>query len=343
MKKIILSLLTVCTGLTAMSQTAFTYTNEPVIGDSRTLFVCDSMAPDYASTTGNGVVWNYGLTPTYSGQTRLLEVLDASTTPYAADFVGATKTVSIESFASTYFSSDAMGRSSQGFYIETTGFGTVKAIYDGDNEKVMNYPMNLNDQVVDLFSGSLSFTFTVPQNPACAGSAKAVYDGYGTLVQVNNISVSNVARYHIVDTTSADIMFVGNTNIIRNQYEYYDLSSSNKTPIFIYANIKIVSGFTTPLADMSIVLSAVDGNGMAGLEDQSADAFTVYPNPTTGNLCLTNVSPSAKITLTDMSGRIFNVDRTSSNQVDISTLAKGVYTATISQDGTVQQTRIVLQ
>lgn len=343
MKKTLLSFITVLTGLTAMSQTAFTLSNEPNIGDSRTLFVCDSLAPDYASMTGNGVVWNYGLTPTYSGQTRLLEVVDASTTPYAAEFSGATKNVSIENFASTYFSSDAMGRSSQGFYIETAGFGTVKAIYDVDNEKLMNYPMNLNDQVQDVFSGNLSFTFTVPQSPACAGTTKAIYDGYGTLIQVNNVSVSNVARYHIVDTTTANIMFVGNTDIIRNQYEYYDLSSSNKTPIFIYANLKIVSGFTTPLADMSIVLSAVDGNGMAGIENQSADKFSVSPNPTTGIVNISNVDPTAKITLTDMSGRTFNPERPSFNQIDLSTLAKGIYTATISQDGSVQQTRIILQ
>jgi hypothetical protein len=344
MKKKLLTTLMVLTAIASFGQTTFTNANEPAIGESRTLFLCDSNAVDFASTIGNGVLWNYGLTNTYAGQTRLLSIMDPSATPYYSDFPGSTTTAEIQDYISTFMSSDPNGRISQGYLIESVDLGVVKAKFSSDAENIMTYPFALNGQVTDIFAGNLSFTYnSIPQNPSCSGNSLSVYDGFGTLIQVNGISVSNISRFHIIDTTYATIPVVGNTLIIRNQFEYYDLAASNKTPIFIHSHVKIESGFPDPLVEMSVVLSSVPGTAVAGMYENKKNSILVYPNPAKGEVTISNLSADAVVYIVDLSGRTNTLERLTNNQFNLSNFSNGIYVLKIETDGKILTERLILK
>jgi hypothetical protein len=330
--------------MATFAQTTFTNTNEPSIGETRTLYLCDSNAVDLANITGNGVTWNYSQTDTYAGQTRLLSIVTPSATGYAADFPGATKTAVIQGYISTFMSSTATERISQGYLIESVDLGIVKAKFSNDQENLMTYPFALNGTVNDIFSGNLSFTYnSIPQNPSCTGNSVSKYDGFGTLLQVNNISVPNVSRFHIVDTTFTTIPIIGNSKVIRSQYEYYDLAASNKTPIFIHSHVKIESGFPEPLVDISVVLSAVSGNGVASINENNKNNISIYPNPAKSNFTISGISPDAQVTLIDLGGRSTNLTRSNSNEFNVSDFATGVYMLQILNKGEIFTKRLILE
>jgi len=344
MKKHILSIFALSSVLTVFGQTTFTSANEPNLGDSRTLYVCDSNAMNLSFIIGNGVIWNYGSTNTYAGEIRLMEIITPASTGYASDYPGSTKVAKIEGFASTYMSSTSAERISQGYLFESQDFGTIKGKFTNDAENMMIYPFALNGQVIDVFSGNLSFAYqSIPQNPSCTGSSSVTYDGFGTLVQVNNIAVSNVSRIHVVDTTFTTVPFIGNINIIRDQYEYYDLASSNKTPIFIHSNVKIEAGFPEPLLEMSLVLSAVPGNAVAGIENTTNTNIKVYPNPAKNNFTISGISAEATATLVDLSGRATNLTRNNSTEFNVSDFSAGVYLLKVENQGEIFTQRLILE
>lgn len=344
MKKNTLTVIAFISSIYAFGQTTFTNTNEPELSDSRNLFVCDSNATNLSFIVGNGVIWNYGSTDTYAGEMRLMEIVTPASTGYASDYPGSTKVVKIENFASTFMSSTSAERISQGYLFESPDFGTVKGKFTNDAENLMLYPFALNNQVIDIFSGNLSFAYqNIPQNPSCTGNSTVKYDGFGTLVQVNNIAVSNVSRIHIIDTTFASIPFIGNTNVIRDQYEYYDLTNSNKTPIFIHSHVKIEAGFPEPLLEIKLVLSAVPGNALAGIENKTNTSIKVFPNPAKNNFSISGISSEAQAVLIDLSGRRTVLNRINTNHYDVSDFAAGVYLLKITNQGKSSTQRLIVE
>lgn len=344
MKRILLSLFVLSSAVAAFGQTTFTSSNEPTVGESRTMFLVDSNAMDLAGITGNGVTWNYGSTNTYANETRLMEAVTPASTGFAGDYPGSSIVVKIQDYASTFMSSSTSGRVSQGYLFESADFGTVKGKFTSDQENVMSYPFALSNQVTDVFAGNLSFVYnSIPQNPACTGTSVATYDGFGTLVQVNNIAVSNVARFHIIDTTFTSIPFIGNTQVIRNQYEYYDLAAANKLPIFILSHVKIEAGFPEPLVELRMVLSSVSGTATASIDKNETSTFKVYPNPANDLLSISNLSENAKVSLIDMSGRSIELSQTSNNQFNVANYESGVYVLQIENEGKVSTQRLIIQ
>ncbi len=344
MKRILLSLLALSSAFNFFGQTAFTSSNEPTIGETRTMYLVDSNAMDLSNITGNGVTWNYGSTNTYANETRTMEAVTPASTGYASDFPGSTIVVKIQDFASTFMSSSASGRISQGYLFESVDFGTVKAKFTSDQENIMNYPFALNGQVTDVFGGNLSFTYqSIPQNPSCTGNSKVTYDGFGTLVQVNNIAVSNISRVHITDTTFTTIPIIGNTQIIRNQFEYYDLAASNKLPIFVHSRVTIEAGFPAPLAEINMVLSSVPGTATASINENIANDFKVFPNPAYESISIPNLSSSSRVTLVDLNGRTLLLDKSNNDQFNVSQIEAGIYLLKIENDGKVFTERLVIE
>ena len=67
------------------------------------------------------------------------------------------------------------------------------------------------------------------------------------------------------------------------------------------------------------------------MNDNSLSALAVYPNPTTGIINIQNAEGIKKASLTDVSGKVFNVTVVS-NAIDMSTLAPGVYFLTLQTE-----------
>jgi len=171
--------------------------NEPAIGDLKTMYTCDSLTDPLESTTGNGVTWDYTQLVGLNG-TRNLIVIDPATSPYSSIYTNSTKGYNIEGSLTNFYNSTSTERQSQGFIFEEPSFGTVIAHFDVNEQKTVSYPFANGDSFTDNFSGNLSFTFNgLAQNPSCTGRSYASIDGQGTLLLPSSTTIQNVIRYKI--------------------------------------------------------------------------------------------------------------------------------------------------
>ncbi len=323
--------------------------NEPVLGQNNQLFMCDSLTDPLNSTTGTGVVWDYSQIAGFSGQTKVIEIVDPATTADAASFPTSSKAFSIQGSITNYFNSSSTERISQGFVFQEPSFGTVLATFDTDQQTTVQYPFANGDAFEDAFSGQLSFTFNgIPQNPTCTGNSYASIDGSGTLKLPNSTNLNNVIRYKIVDTLFTQVVFVIPLDIelIRTQYEYYDYANGN-LPVFIHSSVTIQQlGATTPLLEQTVVLSAVEPTNFVGLSETENATFNFFPNPSNGNVIFTtNSNTISTVKIIDQTGRIAHQEEIYGNYstLDLNNLNSGTYLAEVHSENGVYQTRIVIQ
>lgn len=324
---------------------SLTQANEPAIGEAQTMFLCDSFAPTYNGTTGAGVTWDYSTLAKYSGITRSVTIEDATTTPNAASFPTSTKTIKVENSLTTYFNSTSTERVSQGFVFNEPSFGELVAVFDTDEEKLVDYPFSNGSSLSDDYVGTLYFEFNgLPMNPAAAGSCYAWIDGQGTLLLPDGSSVSNAIRYKMIDTSTTNIQLFGDLEIVRTQYEYYDLANAN-LPVLTLSRLLIQQpGGGLPLADNSIVLSSVLPTATVGLFTNELISFETYPNPTSGIVTLKGeFDANATASVYDQSGRmLFTQEAINGSTVDLSNYNTGMYLLKVTSNG-VSGTKMIVK
>jgi hypothetical protein len=342
MNKLILSLLATLTSTLFFAQT-FTQSNEPAIGDATLFFLCDSNATNYAGVVGSGAVWNYSTLASYSGETKQVELLDATTTLFASDYPMSTGALKIEDFTYNFGNSTATTRISDGYVLEGTDIGDIKAIFSSNDQILMNYPSVLGASVVDSFAGNINFTYSgIPQSPACTGISYASYDGLGTLIQADGTSLNNISRFHVVDTLFTVIPVIGAAQIIRSQYEYYNLSSAYHLPVFMHISAKLVSGFPDPLLDVTVVLSEVMGSPSASLNENENKPYVMYPNPAKEKINIQQLDSKAVVSLIDLQGRKLTLTN-DGETVTLPNWTSGVYFLEIKTENTVHTQSITIQ
>jgi hypothetical protein len=309
-------LLFVLFAFSSFAQT-FTSANEPAIGSLISLHLCDSNANTLAGTVGNNVTWDFSQIAGIFGVTKDIQILDASTDPNYASFAGATKVYDIGGTLSTFFSSSANDRISQGFVYSEAALGTVIAGWDIDGQKLMNYPFSVGNSVVDSFSGTV-VTQTGPL-PATGTSITAV-DGSGTLMLPGNNTYNNVLRFHLKD--SANASFLGNPiAFVRDVYEYYDFTVGN-LPIFISTTISVISPLFTTNANL--ILSKDQPTTFVGINEQTQGKLTLYPNPATEEIFVQGINDGENFTILNNLGQV--VQQGNYHQsIDVTKLQGGVY------------------
>lgn len=325
------------TSFTGLSQ-SLTQANEPAIGETQTMFLCDSFATAYKNVSGTGVVWDYSLLGKYDGVTRTLTIEDATTSANASFFPNSTKTINIENTLTTFFNSTANGRTSQGFVINEPDFGELMAVFENDEEKLVQYPFSNGSYFSDTYDGTLYFEFNgVPQDPLSNGSCHAEIDGQGMLLLPNGSVIYDVIRYKMIDTSWTTIQSFGDLEIVRTQYEYYDLANAN-LPVLTFSHLLIHQpGSGLPLTDNSIVLSSVDPSSTVSVELQSHDliSFETYPNPTNGLVSLKGeFDEDAIASVYDQSGRLLISQKAMNDtSIDLSNFKAGFYLLKVSMNG----------
>lgn len=345
MKKLLLFVSALLTGY-SFSQ-SFDATNEPMIGDTRDFFLCDSFSMNYSSTTGSGVVWDYTEVLGIFGEIRNVEVIDATTSPFASSYPGAMMAMSIQNSITSFFSTDVSGRQSQGFLYTEPTFGDVVATWENDSEITHTYPMYYGASGTDLFDGTLSFDFNgVPQSPACNGIAYYAIDGLGDLLLPGANTYSNVIRYKLIDTAYTNVFLIGDLEVIRTQFEYYDITN-DRLPLFIHSTIKIQSpGATDPLTEQSIVLCKDLPDYFLDVNENQAISFGLYPNPSNGFIKIEGkFISSTALSIADLNGRIvYSANEVISGlEINLSSLEAGIYTVIINENGLTSQKRLVIR
>jgi hypothetical protein len=306
-------------------------------------FLCDSNVTNYDNVTGGTAVWDYSNILGVPNIQKLASVIDPSSSSFASNYPSSQKAIAIESSVTTFYTSTASERSSQGFVFSEPTFGDVKVIFNNDEEKTHAYPMGLGDYLTDDFDGDLNFTFQmIPQTTACTGSVYTWVAGSGTL-ELPGGTYNNVIRYKMIDSAYATVVLLGDIEVIRTQYEYYDFTVSN-LPIFIHANIKLQSvGATTPLTNQTLVLCKDEPLEWLGLNDKESTSFSVYPNPTNGEFKIKGIEGLANVEIIDQAGRILKTfeDVSKTSTMDLSNLNAGTYFASIV-NGTVTTVQRVI-
>ena len=327
------------------SAQSLTEATEPAIGEMRSMYLCDSFTVTYPGTTGAGITWDYtGLTG-FTGEMRDITVLDATTAPNAANFPGAVKAIQFSDRLTTYYSTDATKKISQGFVFVENTIGDILVMLSTDQELLVNYPFLNGDVLNDSFTGLLEFDFSGPQQSAVTGVVKATIDGEGTLNLPGGVSLPNVLRYKIVDTSASTLVALGPLEIIRTQYEYFAPSLAPEyLPVLTFTEINIIQpGGTTPVfPPVKLVLSAYEPNYLDVAEINS-NSISVYPTPTSESIHIKGLQElSAVARFIDQSGRIIISQKISNGgSIDISHLEKGIYILSIDQNGSTYTKRIV--
>ena len=340
MKKILLSTF-LFASVSANAQ--MTSANEPAIGETSTMFLCDSLSDNLNAISGSGVTWDYTGLNGYQGETRVVDVVDPASTPFAASYPASSKAFQVENTLTTYFTSTASERVSQGFQFNEASFGDVLATYTNDEQTMVTYPFALGGLIVDAYDGNVDYTFNgFPVSETLTGTAYLWVDGQGTLDLPNGISLPNVIRYKSIDTAATIVPLLGAAELMKTQYEYYDYTDQN-LPIFIHTTISLaLPGGGLPLAELSLVLSKYEAN-YASIDDINKFTFNVFPNPAKDMISVKgNFSAEATGSIIDQSGRVLETINIQSGQsINISDLATGSYFFAIQDSGFITTKTIV--
>lgn len=310
--------------LTGAANAQFTQSNEPAIGNAQAMYELEESADPYASFTGSGQTWDYSGYFGIDNSPRTFSISDPASTPEGSSFPSATKAIEIEGFMTSYISSTASTRNSQGFSFEAgSPMGTVNAVLENDNELLMNYPMALNNSLVDVFSGT---AYTDAGNFPTAGNGAAKVDGEGTLILNASTTHTGVLRYMITDTAEANLGFLGTAEIIRTQYEYYKLGTNNDMPLFIHTTMAISVSGGAP-SETVYALSSAAPDGYLSVSENTLTGLTVYPNPAQDHISVNGLKDNASLTLVDAQGKTVatSVVEPAAASMNIGQVKAGIY------------------
>lgn len=318
---------------------SFTSANEPAIGATQAMFQCDSSAVNFANTTGSGVTWDYSNISKINNANRTYSII---ANPNMADFTTSNKVIEISNTLNTYLETDATSKSINGFeYITGGTLGTIKINFDADKLNLMNYDFKLNDEISDIFSGTLTYT---GGTAAASGTSISKVDGMGTLMLSPTVSKSNVLRHHMIDSISSTVEFFPGVGIpftfIFNQFDYYDFTGDN-LPLFTHLNITILQSGTS-VSNTNFVLNSVEPQSTVSLDEKVSTNFTIYPNPIENELHISGITLSAQdhIQIVNLAGR--QVARFQANEIiHVDQLNSGVYFIEIENNGNVLREKFV--
>jgi hypothetical protein len=183
-------------------------------------------------------------------------------------------------------------------------------------------------------------------------------DGQGTFGSAQIIS-SSVDRPLSVKAT--DIDSDGDMDVLATSYSTATLwlfqndgngnfnngqpfTSEVKSPIFVTADDFNGDGKIDVLApsysDDEIIW--FENKGPLGIEENTTNLFSIYPNPTNGMLTINSTSTVSKITVYNNLGQLLLTSE-KSNQINISSLSEGIYFVKIKDENGQTETKKIIK
>lgn len=333
----------------------FTQNTVPELNEQQEMWLLDSNAVDYASVVGDGVTWDYSDLKGYRQmddpsqfESRVLLMEDATQTSYASDFPTSTHAFTIQNLLTSYSTVSASGMQGNGYAIQDVGgMGGVNVTFDAPGATYYEYPFNYGDNASSSYTGSAEVPMFGPQ--VISGGSEVEIDGRGTLKLANN-TYTNVLRYKLAESGVANnVPILGDIELARVQYEYYDFSVS-KFPIFIYSNVIVGEQGGAPLMDVFSVLSLDKPTEAVsvGLNVEELTNAKVYPNPSSDviNINLSNKNNnSVDVEIVNNLGQVvYSTSMNASTQsIDVSSLNTGIYFVRLTSEGNTATQKIMIK
>ncbi len=327
-----LNLLLATSLITGAAFGQFTDSNKPVVGTDVTMYVMDSNTVDFAAMTGAGQTWDYSTTPGIYGETRDVSVVAPSSTAYSGDYPSSTFAIDIPGFVTSFYTSNASTRNSQGFVFDGGSFGgTVIVKLAANDQLLMNYPYAVASAPIgsDPFSGTANVQGT---DYPTTGTVSTSVDGSGTLKLNAATTLTGVLRYKSHDVATVVIPVIGSITMDRTQYEYYHHATSN-LPVFVYSKL-VINLAGTPTTQVIAMNSVVPDDFLNVAKNEKA-TFGLYPNPANESVIISGLTGSETITLVDMAGRTVLTAQNSgtSQTLNVADLQAGIYNVVVTSNG----------
>lgn len=143
--------------------------------------------------------------------------------------------------------------------------------------------------------------------------------------------------------SSGEIIWLQNDG--NGNFNYQQTISSNvKSPISVFADDYNNDGkmdiLTCSLSQDEIIW--FENKGPLGIEENTTNLFSIYPNPNNGLLNIKSAIPISEITIYNNLGQLLFTSE-ENNQIDISTLSEGIYFVKIKDENGQTETKKVLK
>ena len=369
MTKNLLLIAVTCLSISAKSQISITSANMPVSGDTcRYSNASLSSVGDY-TTTGANHTWDFS-TLDSTGQ-GLRKFVPSSSTPYSFYFfppkygektldsvpipaipVGGL-TLSIKNIYSFYkkngttsFNAEGLGLTMSGIPIGTTAQGN-------DDDELYFFPLNYANRDSSTFNFSTPTFSAIPFTYKKHGYRITEVDGWGTITTPygTEACLRVVTTQYSIDTikiTASQLPFPIKFGFQNYARSYQWLTLTEKIPYLEVSGNVVGGNFTATQARYRDILRSWVGIK----EDNISLAVSVFPNPSTHQITI--ITPkngeAIKAELLDMQGKIVvssSLDNNSNimnqHQLDVSSLAKGLYILNLSNLSGKQSLKISIQ
>ncbi len=206
--------------------------------------------------------------------------------------------------------------------------------------------INANTGVIDV-SESTPGSYTVTNDIAAVGSCPSAM--HTTTVDINGLpSVALALPVDTVCTGSSSFLLTGGTPAGGSYTGTGVLSGIFNPAALSQGSVAVITyTYTDPATSCSnTATDVIFVDGCLSIGDfEMNEAITVYPNPTTGMLTITNVKEAIQYTIVSVAGKVVDRGEISahSNTIDITSVQNGVYLLQIQQGQNMQTVRVVKQ
>lgn len=239
---------------------------------------------------------------TYPNTTGVLQSADTGSIYYALNLAG---NLTVTGIASTEFNIN----------------------YSTNNANVGQFPMSFGYTNSDTTAGTYS---GMGYSGTFSGTVATSVDAYGSLTRNIGFGLPtyDVTRVKVVQTLSLNYLIFNNIGTAtQTTYTYFN---ENVGPIFRTTTLTI----NVPQLNLDETSTTIETliAGLLSTPANEANNVVLYPNPTKNTLNIESENQVKAISIADMTGKTVLHLENPASQIDISGLATGIYSVTVSSD-----------